>query len=76
MNCIDVNEKLADLFDDSVSQDKKEELFAHIRECAVCKKVYDDTLGIVAELKPRVTVAAGRDLHSKILDQALNAGKP
>jgi len=62
MNCIEVNEKLADLFDDSVSRKKKDELFAHIGECDGCRKLYDEMSGIMAELKPRVTIEAGRSL--------------
>ena len=76
MNCIEINEKMADLFDDSISQEIKDELFAHIRECSDCRKLYDEISMVMAELQPRVTINASRNLHARILDQTLKIKNP
>ena len=76
MNCIEVKEKIADLFDDTVNPEIKDELFSHIRECNVCNKLYDDMSGIMNELQPRVTIHAGRNLHARILDRTLQIKSP
>jgi outer membrane lipoprotein-sorting protein len=76
MNCIEVNEKMADLFDNSISQELKDELFAHFRECPDCRKLYDEMSGVMTELQPRVTINASRNLHTRILDQAIQTGNP
>jgi hypothetical protein len=76
MNCIEANEKMADLFDDSVSQEVKDELFAHFRECSDCRMLQDEMTGVINELKPRVTIQAGRELHARILGSTLETGKP
>ena len=76
MNCIEANEKMAGLFDDSVSQETKEELFAHFRDCSDCRTLYEEMSKAMAELKPRVSVNASRNLHAGIMDQVLKSGNP
>lgn len=76
MNCIEVNEKMADLFDTSVSREVKDELLAHFRECSDCRTLYEEMSKVMNELQPRVTVGAGRNFHTTILEQALQTGKP
>lgn len=76
MNCIEVNEKMADLFDNNVNQDMKDEFFTHFRECHDCRTLYDEMVRGMAELQPRVTVDAGRELHARILEKALTTGNP
>lgn len=76
MNCTEVNEKMADLFDNSVSPEQKDELFAHFKECKDCRELYEEMSGGIAELKPTVTIHASKNLHSRITDTALQSGKP
>jgi hypothetical protein len=66
---------MADLFDDSISREKKDELFAHISECEGCRKLYNEMSGIMTELKPRVTIIAGKNLQARILGHAPGTGK-
>ncbi len=75
MNCIEIKEKMADLFDDSVSQEIKDEFFAHFRECPDCKKLYEEMTATFTELQPRVTISAGRNLQNRILNQSIQTGK-
>jgi hypothetical protein len=76
MNCIEIKEKMADLFDDSVSQEIKDEFFTHFRDCPDCRILYEEMAVTIAELKPRVTITASRNLQNRILDQSRKVGKP
>jgi outer membrane lipoprotein-sorting protein len=71
-----VKEKMADLFDDSFSQEVKDELVAHIHNCNDCRQYYEKMSTTMDELKPRVTVTAGRDFQSRVLDKAVQGENP
>jgi hypothetical protein len=74
MNCTEINERMADLFDNNVSQEIKEEFFTHFRDCPDCRKLYEEMSTVVADLEPRVSINAGRNLHARILEQASQTG--
>jgi outer membrane lipoprotein-sorting protein len=76
MNCIEIRERMADLFDDSVSEERMDLFSAHFRECADCRRLYEETAGAFAELKPRVTIRAGTELQKKILGESIQIGRP
>lgn len=67
---------MADLFDNSVSQEMKEEFFTHFKECPDCRKLYEEMSKVITELQPGVTIKAGRNLQAKILEQASQTGNP
>lgn len=76
MNCIEINEKMVDLFDDKVSREMKEEFFSHFKECPDCRKLYDEMSEVMSELQPRVAIHAGRNLQARILEQASQSDNP
>ena len=76
MNCIEVNEKMADLFDNKVSQELKAEFIAHFAVCPDCKNLFTEMSAVMEELKPRITIRAGKELQSRILGQAISSGNP
>jgi hypothetical protein len=71
MNCTEIREHIADLFDDTISAEKKDEFFAHFRECSNCKRLYEEVSVTVETLKPRLAITANDDLHTKIIDRLL-----
>ncbi len=76
MNCVEVSEKMADLFDDSISPEVKNELFSHFRECEECRTLYEEMSAVVSELKPKVGIHAGRNLQQEIAGRTLSSGSP
>ena len=76
MKCNEVSEKMADLFDDSISPESKNEFFSHFRECSDCRSLYEEMAGVMAELKPRITITAGNNFHTRILGKALQGENP
>lgn len=75
MNCIEIKEKMTDLFDDSVSQEIKDEFFTHFRDCPDCRMFYEEMSATIKELQPRVTINASRNLQNRILDRSIQVGK-
>jgi hypothetical protein len=71
MNCTEIRENIADLFDDTITADRKSEFFAHFSVCAECSRFYEEASAAAAALKPRSNITAGDDLQSKILDRVL-----
>jgi len=76
MNCIEVNEKMAELFDNNVSQELKAECEAHFAECTDCKKLFDEMSVVMEELKPRAKIKAGKELQDRIIAQAIKSDNP
>ncbi len=76
MNCTKIKEKMADLFDDSVSPEIKDEFFNHFRDCPDCRLLYEEMSASIKELQPRININAGMGLQNRILDKAIQTGKP
>jgi hypothetical protein len=51
MKCNFIDERIADVFDESISITEKEELHAHIRECEDCRKAYAQYFSLAAALE-------------------------
>jgi hypothetical protein len=71
MKCSEVHERIADLFEKEISREIRDEFSAHFRECAECRKLYEEVSQTVAGLKPHVTVDAGNGLHERIMGSVI-----
>ncbi len=76
MNCTEIKEKMADLFDNRISQEIKDEFFNHFRDCPDCRQLYKKMSATITELQPKITINASMSLKNRILDQAIQTGKP
>jgi len=69
MKCDLIQMKIADLFDDQMSPEEKQEWLSHIGKCEDCREAYEDFLALATSLRPDLKISDGEEQINKILTE-------
>jgi outer membrane lipoprotein-sorting protein len=67
MKCNFLNDRLADLFDETISPIEKESLMLHVNQCSECAAEYERYQQASASLTPRSQIKASNPLNVKLM---------
>jgi hypothetical protein len=75
MKCITVNEKMADLLDETLSPNEKDEIMQHIDSCPECAQEFEAIRQLAAELTPKSEIHASENLKRNVMNQINNTSE-
>ncbi len=75
MKCNYISENMADMFDESISSSRKDELLKHLEDCYDCSEEYQKIKQAISAVRPKIQIYASESLTDKVIQGLIKTDK-